>query len=330
MALITICVCTCARPRMLAACLESLGRIRPPEGVGVRLAVVDNDVDGGNRESIQAFAAAAPFPVRYVHEPRRGVAAARNAALDAALGWDGGESAGDGWIAFIDDDETAASDWLAALYGAAFRHGRRCRLCGGVEAADVVQGGVEPVYPPDAGRWRRWPEHGRVVPVDGQEIALVATSNVLFRAGLAREAGARFDEALNFSGGEDLAFFDRLRDHGARMVWCGGAVVRETVPWDRLTFRGQMKRAYHTQLCLTRRAMICEPRFRTRRAARKAVLGAAGGLARIVASPLALFWGTERALGVLMTESRTLGFAAGALAALAGATSAYYRTPTGG
>lgn len=313
---------------MLAACLESLGRLSIPEGACVRLVVVDNDAGGESRRSVHAFAAAAPFAVRWVHEPRRGIAAARNAALDAALGWDG-EAEGEAWIAFIDDDETAAPDWLAQLYGAAFRHGRRCRLCGAVEPADVVQGRVEPVYPADAGWWRRWPEPGPAALADGQEIALVATSNVLFRAGLAREAGARFDEAMNFSGGEDLAFFDRLRAHGARMVWCGGAVVRETVPWARLTFGGQVRRAYHTQLCLTRRAMACEPGFRPRRAARKALVGAGSSLARLAGAPLALWRGTEGALRVLMAESRNLGFAAGALAALAGVESAYYRRPTG-
>ena len=58
---------------------------------------------------IDALAAEAPFPVRYVHEPAAGVANARNAAMAAASGE---------LIAFLDDDEEAAPGWLAALIDA--------------------------------------------------------------------------------------------------------------------------------------------------------------------------------------------------------------------
>ena len=113
---VAICVCTCLRPEMLERCLQSLGEQLPPSDVQLCIIVVDNDPAGGAMNVVTDYMRAAPVCVRYVHEPRRGIAIARNAALDAAIG------IGADWIAFIDDDEWAEPDWIAALMTPEYRN----------------------------------------------------------------------------------------------------------------------------------------------------------------------------------------------------------------
>src|SRR2546426_1111000 len=84
----------------------------PPRAVGSTAIIVDNEPPPGNRPGVEAAAATAPFPMLYVHEPRRGISRARNAALAACAGRCD-------WIAFTDDDCQPAPDWLAAQLAAA-------------------------------------------------------------------------------------------------------------------------------------------------------------------------------------------------------------------
>jgi len=108
-------ICTYARPVLLTACLESLARQSVPAGLAVSIAVVDNEPQPVRRALVSGFADRCPFPVHYVHQPRRGIAPARNAILDRA-----GELQAD-WIAMIDDDETAAPDWIEKLMAPEYR-----------------------------------------------------------------------------------------------------------------------------------------------------------------------------------------------------------------
>src|SRR5262245_18908423 len=109
---VAIGVCTAGRPQMLTACLSSIARQRLPERCPepwqLHLVVVDNEPEPNNQQLVEEFAASCPFPVRYVHEPRRGIPQARNAVLDAF------EDRSD-WIAFTDDDCRPDPDWIAAL-----------------------------------------------------------------------------------------------------------------------------------------------------------------------------------------------------------------------
>ncbi len=101
--MISIIIPTFNRPARLAACLESMTRLRYPKE-GFEVIVVD---DGGNadlgviidkvRESIN---------VRLITQNNTGPAGARNAGAANATGE---------FIAFTDDDCTPAQDWLTAL-----------------------------------------------------------------------------------------------------------------------------------------------------------------------------------------------------------------------
>jgi glycosyltransferase involved in cell wall biosynthesis len=74
---------------------------------------------GRCRATVASFLSYAPFPVFYVHEPRRGIAQARNAAMAKAL------EIGADWLAMIDDDEVADPDCHERLVWSTRRRRRR-------------------------------------------------------------------------------------------------------------------------------------------------------------------------------------------------------------
>ena len=96
--------------------LESLERalrsLFAQTGVGERLAfivVVDNDPEGTAAGTVSRLTSDSPCPLIYRHEPRPGVATARNAGLGMTAA---------PLIAFLDDDEAASPGWLMALLAA--------------------------------------------------------------------------------------------------------------------------------------------------------------------------------------------------------------------
>jgi succinoglycan biosynthesis protein ExoM len=189
-------------------------------GVDLTLIVADNEPVPGNQQTVAEFAATSPFPVVYVHEPRRGISRARNAVLVAC------EARFD-WIAFTDDDCRPAPDWIATLLAAAERHG-----------ADVVYGRREWVPPDPVPFWYEPPELARRT--EGQVLEFAATHNVMMAG---RFAGLRFDERL--AHGEDTDFFFRATLRGARIVYSAEPVVYETVPPHRATLRYQIVRSFY-------------------------------------------------------------------------------------
>ncbi len=98
---ISAAVITANRPIQLERCMKSLTQlIRSP----AELIVVETGKEPHGRCIVEN--AKASFPIVYVHIRQQGVAAARNAAVQAARGE---------IIAFVDDDATVAPDWLERL-----------------------------------------------------------------------------------------------------------------------------------------------------------------------------------------------------------------------
>ena len=199
---------------MLAACLEAVARLETPNTCRISVIVVDNDAAASARGQVEALQADFPFPLSYVTETRRGLASVRNRLLLEAL------AAGADWIAFLDDDEMPAPDWLSQLTRAAQDH-----------RADVVTGPllqVDETAPLDAaGGGRR--QEGGTTP------RRVATNNVMFRSSLVATQDLWFDHYYDFIGGEDFDFFNRSTRLGNRHVWVPGALVYERVPPERTT-----------------------------------------------------------------------------------------------
>jgi len=266
---VSICVATYRRPKGLARLLESLVRQKLPDGLTCEILVVDNDANATARGSLPAALAQAP-DVRWFVEPRQNIAHARNRALENARGR---------WLAFVDDDEEAAEDWLAAYWNAV-----EC------DGADGFFGPVAPRLAAEPCRWLD-PEtfYGRARHASGTPLGFEesSTSNAFLRRAAIGEH--RFDPAWGRTGGEDIELFDRLLRAGARLVWWDDAVVVETIPTQRYGLRWLSHRAFnggvgHTRL-LRRRA----PAFRI--ASRAAFAGVVG----LFALPLALLAGRRNA-----------------------------------
>lgn len=103
---LSVCVCTFNRADDLAFALESLARLRVPQGRGVEFIIVDNASTDSTPAVLSAAAARFPFPLKVLHEPVPGLASARNCALRHARGE---------VIAWTDDDCVPAEDWIERM-----------------------------------------------------------------------------------------------------------------------------------------------------------------------------------------------------------------------
>lgn len=199
-------------PPLFAAVAEQLADV--PDTA--ELVLVDNSPEASARD--------VPLPdfVRYVHEPRAGVAHARNRGVAEAQG---------AHVIFLDDDELPAPGWLAAFATAA-RQGAR-----------AVFGAVEP-------RFETPPPPALFAPLDrifsrrlpapaGAEVqslrAYLGSGNSMFARATLALIDPPFDTSFN-AGGEDVWLFRQLDDqHDVPMIWCPDALVHEFVPPGRMT-----------------------------------------------------------------------------------------------
>lgn len=219
-------VCTFRRPAVTDT-LASLGRLKLPAGVRLRVIVADNDAEAEAEARVRAAAAAHSLDLAYVHAPARNICIARNACLDAAQG---------DWIAFLDDDETATSGWLAALLAEAGRGGW-----------DAVLGPVKAVYGPEAPGWLAAGDFHSTGPVrTGGRILKGYAGNVLIRRGAIEARGLRFDLSLGRQGGEDDDFFYRLTDSGGTIGFAPEALAFEPVPSARASLGWLLRRSFRT------------------------------------------------------------------------------------
>jgi succinoglycan biosynthesis protein ExoM len=223
---VVVALCTSQRPTMLQNCLDSLVRQNFPADVSLTIVVVENHSTDACRGIVERYVEEPGRPrIVYAHEPRLGIPIARNRSLDLAL------AEGADWIAFIDDDEVAETDWIAALVGASQAF----------PSADAWQGVVQRVcVGADQPYWlnRRRDRGPRGTPLD-----VAATNNSMIRASLVR-AGLRFDESMRFTGGSDRKFFLQARAEGASIRHVGEAVVRETWPPERCTLAWRLRTDY--------------------------------------------------------------------------------------
>lgn len=103
---ISVLVCTYNRCNTLRVAIESIAIQSLPESVKWEIVVVDNNSPDQTRQVVEDLQQRYPNRIRYVFEPKQGISNARNAGIREAHGE---------ILAFLDDDETAGTDWLPRL-----------------------------------------------------------------------------------------------------------------------------------------------------------------------------------------------------------------------
>jgi succinoglycan biosynthesis protein ExoM len=218
-------VCTFRRPELLSRLLDALASQVPDPSFRFDVVVIDNDRDRSAQQAVRRFQLRGDVDAVYDCEPEQNISLARNRAIRNATG---------NLVAFLDDDEYPAKDWLAQLHRTLKMHN-----------ASGVLGPVLPDFPPDAPRWlergrffrrRRLPTGTSITSRDAR------TGNVLLRRSIFTEYDGWFDPAFGRTGGEDSDFFLRQFETGGVFVWCDEAIAYETVPPERWKVSFHLKR----------------------------------------------------------------------------------------
>lgn len=218
---VVLAVPTFRRNDQLTALLPALVGQADSAAADVGIVVVDNDPDSGARSVVNTWAGASR--IRYVHEPRPGLAAVRNRLLDEAEGADA--------VVFIDDDELPGPDWLLQLLDAWTRY--RCA---------AVVGPVRSIFDVEPEPWiTATGVFDRQRRETGTSLRGGASNNLLLDLNWLRTAGLRFDPAFGASGGEDTMLTHAIVAAGGMIRWCDEAEVTERVPAARMT-RGWISR----------------------------------------------------------------------------------------
>lgn len=131
---ICVCICTYKRPLLLRRLLDALPKqLRGSIDFEVTCTVVDNDASRSAETIVSGFCKDTGFPLRYECEPERNFAIVRNRAVDSSDGH---------FIAFVDDDEVPANNWLLNLMDALYSFG-----------SDGALGPVRPYFEEEAPGW---------------------------------------------------------------------------------------------------------------------------------------------------------------------------------
>jgi succinoglycan biosynthesis protein ExoM len=233
---LVVAVLTYKRPEYLRLLLQKSAELNAPADMELEFVVIDNDPDGSARAVVSG--ASLPWSISYVQEPRRGIPVARNRALSEA------RQRGADLLCFIDDDEYPEAEWIVQLVRAWREKG-----------ATLVGGPVEiAAASADATPWQRFvnaslaarmkhKNRKTAAAADKGRRYTIVTNNWLGDLDYFARQGLAFDEGLLLTGGEDTKFFSDARKKGARVTWAERALVYESMPAERLTFRYQLIRA---------------------------------------------------------------------------------------
>jgi len=227
---ICVCVCTYKRPFFLKRLLFEMSQQATGGLFTYSIAVVDNDASRSAESTVAEMRLASSVPMKYEVEPRRSIALARNKVVEIAVG---------DFLAFIDDDEFPASDWLLTLF----------KTCNQYNV-DGVLGPVMRYFDEAPPAWlQRSRFFVRPVYPTGMQVDWIIsrTSNVLVKRRTIEGDAAPFRP--EFRAGEDKDFFRRKMEDGYVFIWSADAVVFETIPPSRWTRIYQVRRAMLQGAC---------------------------------------------------------------------------------
>lgn len=226
---ITVAVCTWNRARSLQRALTSIATAVEAFGHSVQLVVVNNNCTDHTDSVVELLAKR--IAVTYVHEPRVGLANARNAAIR--------ETSGE-YIIWTDDDVVVCAGWIAA-YAKAF-----------VEYPDATffGGPIRPLFDMAPPAWLAagWPKVAGIYAVRdlGERPVRISTCRDLpyganFALKLGQPRPIEFDTRLGrqpanyWLGGEEVQVLSTLLEERCAGQWVPDAEVLHCIAKDRQT-----------------------------------------------------------------------------------------------
>lgn len=229
----TIVIPTFNRARLLQTTLDSLQKLRLPNGWSAEILVINNNSKDHTQQVVEQFAQRGSIPTRHITEKRQGASYSRNRAIQEAQ-FD--------HLAFFDDDVLVDPGWLDGYVRA-------------IEAlrADLVVGPIEPWFetPPDqellkpllnaiTQSYTRKGDELLLLPSElGHE---VPGCNFGVRRDVAIEVGG-FNEMLgrpenSMLGGEDSEFGEKVVLLGKRVAYAPQCRIRHFVSMKKLSKAG--------------------------------------------------------------------------------------------
>lgn len=230
--LFSVVICSYNRIEHVLPSVESVLAQTLPSGE-YEVVVVDNCSTDGTAEAVQALAADNP-EVRYLYEGRLGLATARNTGWQAARGT---------YVAFLDDDARAGTDWLETARDLIERNPEN--LC-------CVGGPIHPFYTSPKPDW--WLDSYEIRTRGDVQRHLnrgeaFSGSNMIWRREILETYGG-FESTAGMKGaelgmGEETALFRRVWDGEPNPIFLYEPDLRvyHWVPAEKMTMRYILKRA---------------------------------------------------------------------------------------
>lgn len=216
---ITVVVCTHNRAERLRQALASLYDLETEGRFTYEVLVIDNTSPDHTSDVIRSAAQESRAPLRGVHEPQKGIVAARNRGVQEAAGKR---------IAFFDDDQLADRRWLIELFSAAEDH--QVRSVGGAVHLQLPAGcdrKLAPLVRTLLGE-SRWSD----VTTPYTRSTSPGAGNWLMERNLAIEVG--MFQAANQGRNEDSDLYRRICLTGEASWFVPAAIVHHIITPDRL------------------------------------------------------------------------------------------------
>jgi succinoglycan biosynthesis protein ExoM len=202
----------------------------------IDILVIDNDVAKSAETTIAHLIEEGhnSFNLHYHNYPIKGLVNVRNELIRRAL-----EYCPD-FLAFIDDDEFASTDWLNELIKTLVTN-----------HANLAVGPVRPVFEKEVSNsiahWFTQKSHPNQCNVE-----FIQTGNMIVRAQfLLDNPMMRFDQRFNTTGAEDSYFGVMALKMGVKIWWAQNAKAYETIPEKRATISWLLKRNYRGAITYT-------------------------------------------------------------------------------
>ena len=243
---ISVIVATRNRAERLSTLFESFSRLEHPDFC-VDIIIVDNGSTDGTAAEIDRLATSLSIPVIRICEQHLGVSHARNAGTAASRHQ---------FVAFVDDDQSVASDWLVAAHRAFTAHPDVGAVCGRVlPRFDTEPPGWIAGVQGAAGIVDRGPQAFRVTT---SRWMCLPGGNMAWRRATLLEVGGFSPERRR---SEDRELTVRYLLSGGTALYTPDMVTYHHIPSDRLTRR--YFRSWHVTEGYMRAGFAAEELFTT-------------------------------------------------------------------